>query len=308
MQVEACEPRVLLAGNVNISFDGDNVELVGDERSNDISIRFDGANIVVQGNRGTRINGSQDPFVLAAGSALPERLSVLLLGGNDTVFIEDINVGEQVFVDAGDGNDKVGIVNSNAQSIGISLGQGRDTLFGLRIEATNFVSVSDDGGNTRAFLAVVTAGTQLSMKLPDGRHEVIVDTVNAGELLNVQSVGRLSALIRSARAGQLLIGGSAGNDAIFLDTDTTQAGVDSTIALNEGNDLLAFLGGSHQSPLTASGGDGRDSLVLTPDVLFQNGFAQSDFEQEFDDLDDVPRGRSTLSGLERTAERLAESF
>ncbi len=118
---EALEPRQMLAGNVRVISNGENLTLIGDNLSNEVSIDGDSnGDVTVHGEGGTNIifrGVSAASHVIPLTSQLTmNRLKINLRGGEDEVNVEDFRAGKTV-VNLGSGNDYFRSV-SNGQSFG----------------------------------------------------------------------------------------------------------------------------------------------------------------------------------------------
>ena len=128
---EALEPKILLAGNVEVERTGAGLKVTGDVQSNAIEIRqVNAETVVVHGIGGTTINGSalSPLFALGKGNV---KLN-FAQDGNDTVYF--ISAGPDLELSKvqgrfGAGNDEVYFINANtAKQVGLKLGAGENVV------------------------------------------------------------------------------------------------------------------------------------------------------------------------------------
>jgi hypothetical protein len=171
---ETLETRKLLAGNVTAAVDGNGVlQIVGDNKSNQINVNFDGANLIITGLNGTKVNGAASasipPFIpggvnvdMGNGddlvdwneTTIPPHGIVILApvtidtgNGDDTVNLKNWGFADAVKVSTGNGGDNVVVQNSDfGSTVLISTGNGPDSV---AFSGTNGGpgSITVDGGN-----------------------------------------------------------------------------------------------------------------------------------------------------------------
>ncbi|MGB6044318.1 MAG: hypothetical protein WBF93_14260, partial [Pirellulales bacterium] len=121
------EGRELLAGNVIAAFANGNLTLRGDHASNEIRIGMTGADLVVEGQAGTTINGGATDFVVAVGSnTIPGNLSASLRQGNDSLLLDGVHVSGSTTIKSARGADTIEIRGNSELDGNVNIRTGRD--------------------------------------------------------------------------------------------------------------------------------------------------------------------------------------
>lgn len=186
--VESLETRRLLAASV--AFEDGDLEIVGTEGDDEIIISSTGTGGLV-------INGTVFPYVGTLNNLLIDGL-----GGNDRIFLTDVNVADSVDVEAGDGNDDVRFSRvTAAEDVNLDTGAGNDSL---RIED---VVAGDDAefrtGADNDFMQVVRTRAE---------DQVRIDASGGDDV----------AIVGFFTARRILLFGGTGNDAIAINPNTIE--------------------------------------------------------------------------------------
>lgn len=279
------ESRRLLSGNVAVAFDGQLLDVRGDELNNNavITQALNGA-ITITGQNGTLINGL--PSVRFANGLAIETLDVRMEGGDDRLTINRLNIAGDVNADMGVnllGRDTVAINNSSIQGSLFAFG-GRDldtinvsgtTVFGDvtidlaegagRSTVTNSTfngSANLVGGEGNdAFNATgMTVGLELKLDTKEGS-----DTVNysssSASIANI-STGLGVDLIRVAgfsSAEDFVVEAGDGNDLANLSGVSALKNL--VVNMDSGNDILTVASSSAGQDAILVGGAGVDRLT-----------------------------------------------
>jgi hypothetical protein len=254
LEVETMESRTLLAGNVLASVVNGDLMIKGDNLGNAIRIWAIGANQyrVIPVNASiygpTTINGTTeyvangvtrdisvkmlggDDFVhLLDGNSprlvAPRNVKLDMGAGNDTAWVDQVQINGKLKVLGGDGNDQMPIVSSLIKgATTIDAGKGDDALY---LNGSEF-----DGGVT------ATMG--------DGR-DVVVDGTNAGG-------GQPGAVFK----GKVQITLGKGDDIVSAVTSRFLKSL--SISGNAGNDTVNASLSEFDGPIIVDGGGGTDTL------------------------------------------------
>ena len=295
--VASLEARQMLAGNVTAVFTGPDLKLTGDAAANGLRITYNGADVVIHGLNGTKINGSSADFVAAAGTnTLPgdlrvalgkgddfldvahgvnvaNNLVVLPGAGNDTTVVRDAVIGGELQVgDFGPGfplvtpvddpgNDNVAISNTTANDAVVFTGSGNDVLFtdGLAVTQTMLVSM---GSGDDVEIQGSFGGSTLNV---------------GGSYLDSAGSGN-DVLFLGLKAGGFSIDLEAGDDLAILNLESTDPTRQTTVNLGTGNDIAYVSAVNVLSLLSLSGSKGNDKIFLTPGSLTPGGVVFQEVE------------------------------
>lgn len=168
--VDALESRQLFA-NVALSFADGQLNLVGSNSADAITIQVRGDTLAVQAGRGTTINGSSRDVLFNKWSVTT--LFAQMRGGNDAVNINDVDQGIGGTIDTGAGGDVVTIVNS---VLGSALIQTGDDADALAVWSSRMINVTADTGRGNDLAAVYgnTVFGHSSLVLGDGDDTLLV--------------------------------------------------------------------------------------------------------------------------------------
>ncbi|MFK7821028.1 MAG: fasciclin domain-containing protein [Planctomycetaceae bacterium] len=129
VNAEALETRALLTGNVEAALSLGTLTLRGDAESNSVEVRpNEDGDVTVYPTGGTTVNGSTDPFVVTEGNQL-EGLRARLRSGDDTLFVEGVEIDGRVRVIGRAGDDAIGLYDTDVSgSVFILAGRGEDSV------------------------------------------------------------------------------------------------------------------------------------------------------------------------------------
>jgi Ca2+-binding RTX toxin-like protein len=206
---------------------------------------------------GVRINGVFFDFDNWPDEQLIQRTIVNALGGDDNISVaEGYAGGTPVTVDAGKGDDTIGIFDSEADVIG-GLGDDTIALSGF----ARFLSFQDQGGidtlDLNSSLLVGGIGGTLDLRPYPALENVVNCPVNVigndqANYITFRDNGFTGVFFQGGRGNDTLVGGS-GNDTLVGD---------------EGKDQLIGNGGDDTFPARDNkkdiiiGGDGFDTATL----------------------------------------------
>ena len=240
--VELLERRTLLTGNVTAAFSHGDLVLRGDDADNSVAILNDGGNLVVRGSSETTINGSSADFVAIVGATnIHDDLWIDLRGGNDTLSLQDVQVGDDVRMRSGSGN---------------------DTLSLQDVQVGDDVRMRSGSGNDNIAMADSQIGDDLRIDTSDGNDTVVVLNLNVSDDTHI-STGSDSDLVRVSASSvddDLRIRSASGDDAIIV--IACEIGDDHTIHSGSDDDTINVASTNVSDDLQVSTSSGRDALVF----------------------------------------------
>ncbi len=248
-QYETLEKRNLLAGDVIVFEFDQNLFLRGDAADNQVEIvGLDNGDIQVSGLDGTTVNGRSQPYVLAGSQAqIAQDLRVNMGFGNDTLFVEGIEIQNRSVVYGGPGDDSIGFFNT----------QVMDDFF------SNLAS-----GNDSLSVDQVHVGDNLALFGVDGSDTIGIDQVMvAGRTHVVLGEGSDSvAISNSTHVEDAAIFGFAGSDFVGLNGITVQS--QASLILGAGSDDVSIVDSDFQDYVFAIGGPGVDNVQVDSGTSF----------------------------------------
>lgn len=196
LKCESLESRELMAGNVNVTLEANEVIVRGDSRSNQIEV-FQLANGAyrISGLNGTTVNGRA-----FFDRASPDRdLRIFMGGGDDTVFVGNnfsraAMIVEDLEIDMGSGKDGLVVGNlkhTDNQPMNIRTGNSeaeRDLVSLIRVNSSNSINITTGGGNDAVEVIESNIKGKLSVDLGAGNDDMrLRDTFFASSFLNGNS-------------------------------------------------------------------------------------------------------------------------
>lgn len=166
LSVERLENRDMLAGNVAVTVDGDNLFLLGDNNANAVMIvpgTVPNAVLLLSMDGTTTFNGqSHFQFVFPGQFDIDAKLG----GGADQLMIEAARNGQrlaidELFANMGAGNDTTVLKDVSCRLIDVRTGNGADLIDLTNIQASQTVNVEMARGNDRLH-AVATRVTGMT--------------------------------------------------------------------------------------------------------------------------------------------------
>ncbi|MCI0333875.1 MAG: LEPR-XLL domain-containing protein [Planctomycetes bacterium] len=204
---EALEPRQLLAGDVLVNVVGGNLRIEGDAEDNKIMIvsGADAGTFVVTGLDGTTLEGATDPITVS--DVLNIRVN--LGEGNDLAAIVGANVGGNVSIQTGAGDDRVLV----------GTGEGAAELAGvlpadLSVDVHGVLRIDTNGGLDHVAVDDAMAG-RLSVHAGEDN-----DVVSLG---STAPLGDLTARLAVGHGVHVNLG--AGNDELNIDQLSAHGGI-----------------------------------------------------------------------------------
>jgi hypothetical protein len=279
------EPRRMLSGNVDVAFDGQLLDVRGDNLNNNIVIaqQLSGA-IVVTGQFGTLINGL--PSVRFANGLSIEKLDVRMEGGDDRVAINRLNLAGDLNADLGInslGRDTLVVNNSTIQGnlfgfggfdtdtinvngttvfgdaiIDLAEGSGRSTVNNSTFNGSaTFVG----GEGADVFNAIeMTVGLSLNVDAKQGA-DVINHSLGSAMLAayNTDLGADRITLSDLTILEDLIVESGGDNDTVSI--TSVNSGKNLVVNLDSGNDTLTVASSSAGQDAILVGGAGVDRLV-----------------------------------------------
>lgn len=268
---EFLETRPLLAGNVDVRFNGDHVQIHGDDADNAIRVRNDVSGVVVEGLEGTTVNGGTDVVRLFQSQAtLNGRLWIFLNGGDDKAVISSgltTQLGFRVY--GGDGDDSLSAVGTTFQRLAGFFGDaGEDTIVLQDCVVNGSLQVFADAGND----LVSVTGT----------------TINGAGLVNTSNDDDRVSLNNVGGPGRLDIQTGGGNDSVTV-RNTTRSGV-LNIATRRGQDSVMFEDNTFNGPVNVLTGAQNDAVHLRDASTFNGPLSINGTDSKRNEFGDIPGG------------------
>jgi FKBP-type peptidyl-prolyl cis-trans isomerase len=238
------ESRQLLAGDVSVSLDVDNLQISGDSAANEIRLSGtpDGR-LQVIAVTGTTINGGTTAFDV--GVAV-RNVTISLGDGNDRLTIENLVSTGILSIDLGAGDDNSQIRDINVRVLNVNGQAGNEVMqFHNTFSLGNITLEGQAGDDTFSITAMATS------------RGLVLDSGAGADTIGVDDLGVRDNLI-------LLTG--EGNDQIFM-TGQIYAHK-ALIELGDGNDTLSITPQTSQTTaefrkrLNIQAGDGDDSVFI----------------------------------------------
>ncbi|MBX3418666.1 MAG: vanadium-dependent haloperoxidase [Pirellulaceae bacterium] len=210
------EDRVLLAGDVSVSFRSGNLRLVGDNADNAIRIEKVDEGLVRVVGQGTSLNGSINPFEVRGDI---RELSVDLKGGNDQITLVGLNVSKKISVKGGQGNDRIELSNTTTRDLAVDSGSGDDTI------VINEVRTSRSTG----------------IRMPMGNDVVGINELTTGRDLSIRGQGTTTITTGILDVGRNVTATFGSGDNRFVICGDTQVGGAATLRFGRGNDFVGIV-------------------------------------------------------------------
>lgn len=296
--MESLEPRLLLAGDVTVSVSDGILSIFGDEQDNSIIIEqlAGSTDIVIRsGDDTTTINGQTLPVTV---DDVTSHIGVSLLGGNDTLEINDVIVNGRLSTNLGTGDNAVTIDTVSVSStlrIRHSTGDDTTTLTGVNVDGTAII-YSNSGEN----VTTVTDGNMRSLAILAGSGTDTVTITGIGTTggvsINNASGDSTTQITGSLIQGNLTIRARVGTDAVVI-TDTDVRGrvvvdlgtgqTNITISASALGNAINGNGNGNGNGDDNGNGDNGNGNGEVRDVIFRNNDGVSTVI-----MDDVAVGRN----------------
>ncbi len=148
MRFEQLEHRQLMAGDVAVvSAPGEILRVTGDSASNQVVISREVSSIVVQGLNGTTVNGQSSVRFSGLGTTL-NGLDVSLNGGDDSLFLDDLQIRQSAVINGDTGNDIIDLDDvSVRRDLTITSGDGANSVGLDNVVVNRNLTVFGGAGN-----------------------------------------------------------------------------------------------------------------------------------------------------------------
>jgi hypothetical protein len=263
--LETVESRRLLSGNVAVAFDGQQLEVVGDNLGNNVVISQSLAGaITVSGQNGTLINGL--PSVRFAQGLGLEKFDVRMEGGEDRVTINRVNVAGDLNVDLGlnvAGRDTLSISNSTFQGNVFAYG-GRDldtiNMTGSTVFGDAIIDLAEGSG--RSTLNASTIQGSLTLVGGEGADVFNSNGLTVGLALNVDAKQGNDVVNYANGSAQIAnFNMDAGADRVTVSNYSTME--DFNVDAGDQNDIVTLTGIASSKNLLVNLGSGNDVFSVS---------------------------------------------
>jgi hypothetical protein len=255
---EALEDRVLLS-NVTVSFENGDLRLEGDSGDNAITVEQQGDRIIVQGYNGTELNGRNQSLLFTTNGVPDDVIMDFRDGGENTIGMDGINVGDDVQFRGGRSHDRFGFINGSVgDDMKVRTGNGRDSFLFSNGTVDDHLDVNTGSGNDKVVIG--------------GDNSVVRDlTIKTGR-------GRDGLIFGGMRVqDDLAVNMGSGNDIAFIGELEVDSSGSLKVNLSGGNDDLVMDDSDIDAQTTLSGGSGSDGWEIT-DTTFSELPALNSFE------------------------------
>ncbi len=269
-QYQSLEARQLLAGNLQVTFRGDALSIVGDGSDNELSIVTQSTGQTTITGINTTINDGSQPFVIT-GSI--KKLLARLNDGNDQCTVNGLQLSQQLQWYGGDGNDVLRMQNVTAKSCKIDLGSGHNTLDVDGMQTQKQTDIKARRGDNVIALNDLVTGRDTKVRLGDGNDTITTQALQVGRKLQLDlGTGNNTATLAGGNvSGDLQVRTGSGQDQIALMPE--RMGANLTIAksikvdLGRGDDQLSVDPAvSVGKSASLRGGSGQNVLRQSADL------------------------------------------
>lgn len=253
VDVQMLEKRTLLAGNAIASLNGPHLTVLGDTAANTVEITVIGGDVVVRGLDDTTVNGSTDPFVVAAGSNTVQGNIYVSMGtGNDTVlFSRNVQVTGSTVARGGQGDDSIGAIGGDFQSgLWVHGDRGDDT-----------VSVQDSTVGGKLWIKTNQGDDTISVTNTDVNGRLKIKTGNGDDAISVNT---------STVSNKFSVHAGAGRDDVSLQGSTFESL--SKMRTRSNSDAVVIENNTFLGPLKMNLGRNDDSVLVRAGNTFHRRF------------------------------------
>lgn len=244
------ETKLPLAGNVAVSLQGDHLTITGDDLGNFVVVTRDAQGTTTVRGDSTSINGSAQAFVTTASV---RHLTVQLNGGDDQLVMEGVQIGRNLIIEGGDGNDSLRLQGVSARELYLNSGSGADTV---QVENT-------------------TIGRTATLLSPTGESVIAVSGMRTGRHCVITSGGPSSISLESLHVNRdlHLRSGDSQDQIVMVGANTVNR--KSKINLGGGDDFFGILPQRMNEQatlgrrLTVDAGIGDDLVVIDQNVALR---------------------------------------
>lgn len=226
-----------------MSFQNGDLRITGDSDNNTVKVTQNANAIGVEGLQGTTINGN--PVLLILTQDIPDDVLIsFAAGGNNTLLMENLQVGDDVQVRGGRERDSIAFINGDiGDDLKVRTGNGNDTFYLESTDVEDIINVNTGSGSDK----VAIGGSDMSaermlINTGRGRDGVIVGEMRVRADVEFKTgSGNDSVFISDFHAnGDLKASMSGGNDSLYVeDADVAgdtivngSSGTDSAQAVN----------------------------------------------------------------------------
>jgi hypothetical protein len=277
-----------LANNVAARVEGSLLVIAGDNVANQIVVARNAAgDVVVTGQNGTRVNGvASARFPRLALNAAEMQLG----GGNDVVTLRGLQIANDLFLNLGDGADRLTIPAAASVTVGGSLAiegaGGNDTIRTEGVIVGQDLYIDGGIGVLNATVSGAVVGFNVSLIGDDANDVITVSSLAAGGDIFVEAKGG-SDRVSLTTVEALLIGISADANAIvgadrvtLIEVSTME---DLGIFTGPGNDIVQLMDVASAKNLTVSLDSENDkvsgmNVSAALDAVFEGGAGSDTFE------------------------------
>ena len=269
VSAELLERRTLLTGNVTAAFSHGDLVLRGDDADNSVAILNDGGNLVVRGSSGTTINGSSADFVAIVGAThIHDDLRIDLRGGNDTLSLQNVQVGDDVRLRSGSGNDNIAMADSQiGDDLRVDTSDGNDTVLVQNLNVGDDTHISTGSGSDQVRVSSTSVDDDLRIRSASGDDAIIVSACDVGDDHTIRSgSGDDTINVTSTNiADDLRVSTSSGRDALVFDQIAVSD--DSKFRSGTGDDSVVVTDSQLADDLSVSTSSGDDFVFVDPTVV-----------------------------------------
>lgn len=277
-----------LANNVAARVEGSLLVIAGDNVANQIVVARNAAgDVVVTGQNGTRVNGvASARFPRLALNAAEMQLG----GGNDVVTLRGLQIANDLYVNLGDGADRLSIPAAASVTVGGNLAiegaGGNDTIRTEGVIVGQDLYIDGGIGVLNATVSGAVVGFNVSLIGDDANDVLTVSSLAAGGDIFVEAKGG-SDRVSLTTVEALLIGISADANAIvgadrvtLIEVSTME---DLGIFTGPGNDIVQLMDVASAKNLTVSLDSENDkvsgmNVSAALDAVFEGGAGSDTFE------------------------------
>jgi FKBP-type peptidyl-prolyl cis-trans isomerase len=261
------ESRQLLAGNVNVTLQGDILQINGDFADNEIHVTgISNGRAQVFGLGGTTINGGNSGFV---SSGPVRNVSMQMGNGDDSVTVENLVLSGFIDVDLGVGNDSLTLRHMNVRSLNVNGRAGDDVIQIHSVYSRDYIIIQTHEGDDTISITSMATNRGVLIDTGDGADTIAIGHFGARANVVVNTGGGNDRVVLTgpyfASTSQFSLG--SGHDTFIvmpqLSSSTANFGKQLRVFAGDGNDSV-FLGPgtSARRSVSLDGGPGNDSLGI----------------------------------------------
>ncbi|HYF36705.1 MAG TPA: hypothetical protein VD994_15525 [Prosthecobacter sp.] len=264
--IESLEPRLAPAGTVLLSTAGGVLTITGDIANNDIRVFESAAGVwTVMDSTGA----ADTVFSLNGGTALasvsfdaPQSVRATLHGGNDTLFLDGLQINGTVSIYANDGDDNITIGTTINGAVSVDGGNGNDDFLGSGT-MNSTVTVKMGAGSDDVTFNPGFYGRGLTVDLGAESNTFSINAAGSFDIFGPVSVSAAGGIAASQTY-------TLGSPDLFISGNVsfrTTAGT-STVALGFNPADILQINGS----LGIQTAEGSDAIALVGDILVTGAF------------------------------------